>query len=170
MSECIRLSERMPEVAQGRAEWTLAELDHLSECPGCRREWDLVQATSRLGEHLLEGWNSDELSRALLRRLKHIRAHAGRRRVWSLAGLAAAAAIAAILWSNRPERAAPLPATPRPGLEISLPELDGLQPAELDSVLRHMDDPLAADPLPEDGELTDLNSEELETVLDFWEG
>jgi hypothetical protein len=171
MNECIRLSERMPHVAHGRAEWTPAELHHFSGCAGCRSEWELVRAASRIGEGVLPEMDPAEMSRTILGRLEHSKAPGARRRIWSMAGLAAAAALAGVLWSGKPEPAPHLPAEAAvAGLEISLPELDGLQPAELDSVLRHIDDPLAADPAPENGELSDLDSEELETMLDFWEG
>jgi hypothetical protein len=169
MNDCVRLSDRMPDVSQGRTQWTPTELSHLSSCAGCRREWELVRAASRLGEGLFGGMDPEKMSRNLLQRLK--RARAARRRMWSVAGLAAAAGLAAVLWSGNPEPSSgPLPATGVASLEISLPELEELQPAELDSVLRHFDDPPATDPVPENGELSDLDSEELETVLDFWEG
>jgi hypothetical protein len=43
---------------------------------------------------------------------------------------------------------------------MTLPELDGLQPAELDSVLQTMDEPAPAD----------STLDELEGFLDSWEG
>jgi hypothetical protein len=49
MSDCEWLSDRMPVVALGRAEWTPDEIRHLNECEPCRQEWELVQVTSRLG-------------------------------------------------------------------------------------------------------------------------
>jgi hypothetical protein len=56
-------------------------------------------------------------------------------------------------------------------LEIPLPELESLEAAELDTVLQAMDEPNnfrdASDGEPE---LSDLNSDELERVLDTWEG
>lgn len=171
MSDCVRLSDRMPAVAQGRTEWTPTELSHLSGCPDCRGEWHLVRAASRLGEGLFPRLDSEEMSRSLLQRLEGARVARARRRLWSLGGLAAAAGLAAVLWSGSPDPVTqPLPEVGAVGLEISLPELEELQPAELDSVLRHIDDLPVADPAPENGELSELNSEELETVLDFWEG
>jgi hypothetical protein len=171
MSDCVRLSDRMPDVAQGRIEWTPTEVSHLSGCPDCRREWHLVRAASRLGQGLFPRLDSEKMSRSLLQRLESGRVARARRRLWSLAGLAAAAGLAAVLWGGNPEPVTqPLPEVGAVGLEIPLPELEELQAAELDSVLRHIDDPPAAGPAPENGELSDLNSEELETVLDFWEG
>jgi hypothetical protein len=49
MSDCGWLSDRMPAVALGRAEWTRDETRHLSDCRSCQREWELVQLSSRLG-------------------------------------------------------------------------------------------------------------------------
>jgi hypothetical protein len=55
-------------------------------------------------------------------------------------------------------------------LEIPLPELDDLEPVELDSVLSTMDVPFPADSAIAAPELGDFDSGELETVLDIWEG
>lgn len=171
MSECTWLSDRMPAVAQGQAEWTPEELGHLNGCESCRREWELVRITCRLGDGLLRAFDPDAATVALLQRLGHRTEAPHRRRAWSVAGLAAAAAIAALLWPAQP----PTPPRVQPGavvagLQIPLPELDGLQPAELDSVLQSMDEPAAGGAQLEGPDLGDLDSEELETVLDFWEG
>jgi hypothetical protein len=164
MNECRLLSERMPEVAQGQAEWTPTELHHLSGCADCRREWELVQAATRLGEGV-PVLDPDVMSRALLSRLERSRTRKARVRIWTVGGLAAAAALAAVLWTGEPE------SSPRAtAVTFSLPELDDLPPAELDSVLRHMDEPLASDPTMENGELGDLSNEELQSVLELWEG
>lgn len=171
MSECTWLSDRMPAVALGRAEWTPDEIHHLSGCQSCQREWELVRITSRLGEGLLPEFTGPESSGALLRRLGRAGEKTGRRRAWGFMGLAAAAAIAAFLWGDR---GTVVPRTPPTsvvaGVHIPLPELEGLQPAELDSVLRTMDEPSGDDAALEAPELGDLDSDELQTVLELWEG
>ena len=48
MSDCERLSDRMPEVAMQQAAWTAEEAAHLASCADCRAEWDLVLAARRL--------------------------------------------------------------------------------------------------------------------------
>jgi hypothetical protein len=56
------------------------------------------------------------------------------------------------------------------GLLIPLPELDSLPAADLNSVLQTMDEPGADGAglnAPDPGE---LSTDELETVLDYWEG
>jgi hypothetical protein len=84
--------------------------------------------------------------------------------------LAAAAAVAGVLWSGRePERPPPSEAAVA-RLQIPLPELEGLQPAELDSVLRMMDNPSSEPDPVEPADSGNLTGEELETVLDYWEG
>jgi hypothetical protein len=171
MSECTWLSDRMPAVAQGQAEWTSDELHHLNGCESCRREWELVRIAGRLGDGVLPAFDADATTAALLQRLGRRKEAPRRRRAWTLAGLASAAAIAVLLWPEK--RETPPVAQPAPlvaGLQIPLPELDGLQPAELDSVLRSMDEPAAGDAALESPDLGDLDSEELETVLDIWEG
>jgi hypothetical protein len=56
-------------------------------------------------------------------------------------------------------------------LEIPLPELESLQTGELDTVLQAMDEPNNLRDFGEgEPELSDLNSDELQRVLDTWEG
>lgn len=49
MTECERLSERMPEVARGRAAWSRDDASHLAGCPACQAEWDLVRLAATHG-------------------------------------------------------------------------------------------------------------------------
>jgi hypothetical protein len=173
MSECTRLSDRIPAIASGRSEWMSEEMEHLRSCQSCRREWELVQLTHRLGEGRLRELDANLVTSGLLRRLAASRQ--ARRRTWRLVGLATAAGMAALLWtSNRstpqPDRAES--SVERSGvavLQIPLPELEGLEPAELDSLLRSMDVPVDNTAL-EDPDLGDLDSAELEAVLETWEG
>jgi len=172
MSDCTWLSDRMPAVALGRAEWTLDETRHLNECRSCREEWDLVRVTNRVGEEIVLAHDTARTTEAVLRRLEG----SGERlrpRLWTLAGLAAAAAILAAVWTGgRDPRPAPAPqAGPVvAGLQIRLPELENLQPAELDSVLQTMDEPVVDGSTVDDPGLGDLDSDELQQVLDSWEG
>ena len=39
MSDCQRLSDRMPEVVMERASWTAEEAAHLADCDDCRAEY-----------------------------------------------------------------------------------------------------------------------------------
>jgi hypothetical protein len=173
MSECTRLSDRIPAVATGRSEWMSEEMDHLRRCESCRREWELVQLTHRLGHGRLPELDANFITSALLRRLAASRQ--SRRRTWRLVGLATAAGMIALLWiGNRStpqaDRAEPSVASSSEAvLQIPLPELEGLEPAELDSLLRSMDAPVDNTAL-EDPDLGDLDSAELEAVLDTWEG
>jgi hypothetical protein len=161
MSGCEWLSERMPEVALGRAEWTPNEVQHLKGCPSCQEDWELVQQSSRLGRKVGLGLAGATTSEALLQRLARDRIKRGRRRAWSFAGLAAAATVAIAVWTGSPgTRQAHQASAIVAGLPMALPELDDLQPAELDSVLQTMDEPAPADP----------TLDELENFLDSWEG
>jgi len=100
MSDCTELSDRMPDVALGRAAWTETEQRHLAECADCRAEWEFVTAASRLGA-TLPATDPALVSTVLLARLarEHERARA-RIRLWSAAGLAAAAAVIVALWTG----------------------------------------------------------------------
>ena len=148
MTHCGWLSDRIPAVVLGRAEWTPQEMQHLQECRACQREWEVVRAASRHGEDRGVRIDTDAVATSVLRRLREKpAAPLFRRKTWALGGLAAAQ------------------------LEIPLPELESLQAAELDSVLQALDEPNnLRDPAAGEPELDDLDSDELERVLDTWEG
>ena len=114
-----------------------------------------------MGREVGLGLEATSVSDALFQRLERARSERLRSRAWSFAGLAAAATVAAVVWTQRPSTR-PMPPAPAvvAGLQISLPELDSLQPAELDAVLQTMDEPVAAD----------STLDELEGFLDSWEG
>jgi hypothetical protein len=162
MSECQRLSDRMPAVALGTAEWTPDEVQHLGGCPSCQEEWDLVRRTSGMGAEIGLQLEATVTAQTLLQRLEHARLERLRQRAWSFLGLAAAATIVAVVWTERPVTRPEIPPASSivAGLQMPLPELDNLQPAELDSVLNTMDEPVAADSTLDD----------LEGFLDSWEG
>ena len=176
MTDCGWLSDRMPAVALGRAEWTPQEIHHLQGCRACQQEWEVVSAGSRLGQRRETGIDTEAVAASVLQRLRDERAGPYvRRRTWAVSGLAAAAAIIMAIWAGNAGDPA---ATTRPNgslaaaqLEIPLPELESLQAAELDTVLQAMDEPNnLRDPGEGEPELSDLNSDELERVLDTWEG
>jgi hypothetical protein len=172
MSECTWLSDHMPAVAQGRAEWTLEQARHLDNCQACQGEWELVQLTNRMGEGVLPAVGPATTAKAVFHRLKREKSVA-RARVWTIAGLAAAAAIFAAVWvggNETPAGPTSPPGAVVAGLQITLPELENLQPAELDSVLRTMEEPVVGDAVVEDPGLADLDTDELQQVLDSWEG
>ena len=175
MSDCEWLSDRMPVVALGQAEWTLDEFRHLNECGSCRLEWDLVQAATRVGEEVGLSLDPTRIAAGVLQRLDRERENGRlRRRAWSFAGLAAAAAVVVAIWTGGLQRGAskvqPVGTAVAGRLSIPLPELDSLEPAELDSVLQTMDEPLVSGSSTDDPALGDLNNDELESVLDSWEG
>jgi hypothetical protein len=168
MSDCERLSERMPLVARGVAPWSPEESLHLAGCRSCQEEWELLRLAARLGE-AVPRLDPMALSHSVLRRLQRARAEGLRRRTWGLAGLSAAAALLVVIWAERPAPSAVTPA-PVARLEIPLPELESLQPEELDSVLQGMDEPLVDGSTLDAPSLGDLDAGELQSVLDYWEG
>ena len=172
MSDCSWLSDRMPLVALGRAEWTADEIQHLSACPTCQREWDLLRTASRLGDGAAAGLDLAAITRALQHRLGRTSERKRQRKAWGFAGMAAAAAVAGLLLSGRVDPPLPAPtATPVvAGLQIPLPELEELQPAELDSVLRGMDRPAPDIDTLDTTDPGAAEAPELETVYDYWEG
>lgn len=175
MSECGLLSDRMPAVALGRGKWTPQELHHLDECRSCRHEWTLVGAAGRLGADMEERLAPGDMAISVLQRLQGARVtERVRRTQWSIGGLAAAAALVAALWTggltSSPDTAPPIGSLAAGELVFPLPELESLQPAELDSVLQTMDEANVGNSAAEEPDLGDLNSDELERVLDSWEG
>ena len=176
MIHCGWLSDRIPAVVLGDAEWTPQEIQHLQDCRACQEEWDVVRAASRLGQRREADIDTEALAASVLQRLRDERpAPHVRRSTWAVSGLAAAATIIMAIWAGSGRDRA---ATSRHNgslaaarLEIPLPELESLEAAELDTVLQAMDEPNnfrdAGDGEPE---LSDLNSDELQRVLDTWEG
>ncbi len=171
MSGCTRLSDRMPEVVHGRSRWTPDETTHLAACADCRRELALVQATVALGRRALPLADAAGMAATIERRLAGARTR--RMSVHRLAGLAAAAGVLLAVWTRWPERPAAGPGSPaRPAARalVPLPELELLDPAELDSLLQRMEAPSAGSSTLDAPGLGDLEDTELEQVLATWEG
>jgi hypothetical protein len=172
MSDCGWLTNRMPEVALGRSSWTSEETDHLRGCPVCRSEWHLVRISSRLGSEVGAGLDPASISRNVFLRLSQSVEDARlRRKAWGFAAVATAAAAVVMLWAgpNDPSPAPPAGSPPVASLQIQLPELDNLQPAELNAVLQALDEPNAGDSL--EGSVSgDLGDADIESGLDTWEG
>jgi hypothetical protein len=176
MTDCGWLSDRIPSVILGRAEWTPQEVQHLQECQACQTEWEVVSAGSGLGRRHEAVIDTESIAAAVLERLGEEKraAPSVRRKAWAAAGLAAAAAILMAIWpgggdpAGTTRQSGPLAAAQ---LQIPLPELDNLEAAELDTVLQVIDEPNSLRYVGDDEpELSDLTSEELQRVLDTWEG
>jgi hypothetical protein len=182
MTQCERLSDRMPDVALGRSVWSAEEQAHLESCADCRAEWDLVVAAGRLGTALPPLSSPEVLSAALAGRLAGERAAVrARRRSWLAVGLAAAAVtIIAVriprapVGPPQPRTHVPLPVTPGPASvssppAIQLPELDGLPDADLESILGSLDESSAVPSLDGTG-FDQPDDHQLEQALEAWEG
>jgi hypothetical protein len=101
MTTCTQLSDRMPDVAHETSRWTEMEERHLAECVDCRAEWELVTAASHLGAALQPPADPALLSTVLLERLARERQRTRQRaRLWTVAGLAAAAAMILAVWTG----------------------------------------------------------------------
>ncbi len=173
MNDCERLSDRMPDVVLGRIEWSPDEAAHLASCAACRAEWELVLRARALEERAPTISDPSALASALTRRLAEDRAARARtRQVWAFAGAAAAAAaILAVVVTQR----GPGPATgPRTVAEaealVPLPELEGLDAPQLDTLLRSLDRPVAGTSTLDASTLGEHEDGELEQVFATWEG
>jgi hypothetical protein len=164
MTTCDHISDRMPDVANGRAQWSADDERHLAGCEACRLEWDVVRGAARLGTG--SGLRLDEtvIADAVLRRLRTagpVEPHAvSRRGTRVFAGAAGAVAVAAglvlLVWGNvRPTRT-PVSAAGREStvvaapvevgqLGLSVPELEDVPAEALDTVLQALERPLRAD-------------------------
>ena len=172
MSDCVWLSDRMPAVALGRSVWSVDEAAHLAHCADCQGEWELVHRSVHLGATVAGELDSFKTARVVLQRLRADREKLHlRRRSWSFAALASAAAVAAILWGGRPvaSRLMIIPTPRATALQMPLPELDSLQPGELNSVLQSIDEPYMGDS-NDSSAADDLDDEVLDGGYDIWEG
>jgi hypothetical protein len=172
MSDCGWLSDRMPAVALGRSTWTVEEVDHLGGCRSCQDEWNLIRLSGRLGKDVGAELDPRAATRAVLHRLARSGEEARlRRKAWGFAALASAAAVAAMIWAG-PTATIPSPPARAPvvaSLQIQLPELDYLLPAELNAVLQTLDESDVGGPVP-DSAAGDLDDEDLDSGFDTWEG
>ena len=172
MSDCDRLSDRMPAVGLGVSSWTAEEAIHLGQCPSCQKEWELIRVAGRLGRDVGAGLDSTNVTRAVLQRLADSEEETTRRRrSWGFAALASAAAAAVIVWAGRPTsvQAPPAKAPAVASLQIPLPELENLLPAELNAVLQTLEEPYVGDSA-NDPAVGDPDDAELENGFDTWEG
>jgi len=150
-------------------------MQHLQECRACQQEWEIVRAAGGLGRRQVV-IDTEAVAASVMGRLrKEPRTPLVHRGTWAAAGLAAAAAIIVAMWAGNVEN--PTATTSDSNsiataqLEIPLPELEILQATDLDTVLQAMDEPNNLRELGEDEPgLSDLNSDELQRVLDTWEG
>ena len=70
MTDCGWLSDRIPAVVLGRAEWTPQEMQHLQECRACQQEWEVVRAARRVGRRGEVLIDTDAVASRVLQRLR----------------------------------------------------------------------------------------------------
>lgn len=176
--DCGLLSDKMPGVAHGEASWTTEESAHLTACFACASEWRLIQRAVHLGDGAAAGLDTAGLSASIMAQV----ARRGRqdrftRNAW-YTGLAAAAAIALVVFTgrggHRGQVGPVVDSGVAPAVDMSfhlpLSELESLDPDQLQSVLDGLDTPIGEvepGPAPTFGELDDT---QLERVLRSLEG
>jgi hypothetical protein len=172
MIPCERLSDRMPEVALHGGEWSADEASHLASCAECRAEWELALAARDLDARAPTITDPTAMATAVLRRLAADRAVAARaRRAWSFAGIAAAAALVVAMLAGRdPGPQGDVRVAAEAGPLVPLPELEGLETAELDTLLQSLDRPVAGGSTLDASTLGEYEDGELEQVFATWEG
>jgi hypothetical protein len=183
MTPGAHLSDRMPEVALGRARWTPEDERHLAGCEDCQAEWAIIVAAGRLGARLPR-IDAERVAARALERIRHERAHPRVRasRTAALAGLAAAAVVALAVWGNRggpstrPGGAglpapAPMAASPSESLSVSPSESLAASPSESVAAQPHPEPSVAQGPAAAPSidlpmpELDSLPAEALDSIL-----
>jgi len=163
---CQELSDKMPAVARGAAEWSPAEAAHLVACAECRREWVVVGAGRLVARDLTV--NADALAAVVLRRLRtEPEARLLPRSRW-LIGLAAAAVLAVILVPGNAPAPLPVESAAAP-LEVDVSGLTALSSAGLTDVLESFDTMWTETSTTDAPSLDDLDPQELERVQGSWE-
>jgi hypothetical protein len=166
MTSCEEMLERMPAIALGEGQWTEEEATHLAGCPSCQAEWSLIRSAATVGSQA-PALDLDKTSAAVVQRLRVERREKRFRRAGLLTGLAAAAAVALVVWSRVPHRAE---RTVPEAFRIPVAELDSLDNGELQSVLQDLDAPLGTGTLNNTPGLGDLDDVQLERLLRSLEG
>ena len=162
MIGCEDLVERMPLVAAGRAGWTPEEMRHLGECPSCAETWHVVRAAARLGSEVEAEVDSGRIGQVVLARLEAARRPDRWRRVGWLTGLATAAGLALLIWTQVPTGSGDASAQ---AFLLPVEELDSLTTPELEMVLESLDPPIGQASDVEPPALGDLDDQQLERVL-----
>lgn len=172
MNDCDHLSERMPDVLHHGGRWSPEETAHLASCAGCRAEWELVLAARSLEGLAPTISDPDDHAARLQRRLAEDRAARARAsRAWRVAGsAAAAAAILAAVLIGHDDTSAPSPAIAGAEALVPLPELEGLESAQLDTLLQSLDGSFAGSSPLDASTVGEDEDAELERVFATWEG
>lgn len=164
------LSERIPDVARGDAEWTAAEAAHLASCDDCAAEWRVVRAFAGGPDLTIDAGRVAERVVSRLRDEEKV-VSLEARRPWrrALLGLAAAASVALAVAIWRPWLG-PAEVAVAPTREPTmLPELDALFEAELEVILAAIE-PEPVEPIGSVPRIGDLTDDELELLLADVEG
>jgi hypothetical protein len=167
MTPGTHLTDRMPEVALGRARWTPEDERHLTGCEECRAEWAIVVTAGRLDARL-PAIDAERVAAGALERIRLERAHSNVRtsRTAALAGLAAAAVVALLVWGSGGGRTtqpggaslpAPAPVATSPSEAVAAPPSPEPRVAERPAAGPSLDLPMP--------ELDSLPAEALDSVL-----
>jgi hypothetical protein len=171
MNDCERLSDRMPEVSLGRSSWTAEEAAHLEGCADCGAEWRLVRAAAALDWGASVIPDPAAIAAAVQRRLAEAGGRSRRLRIVWLTGAAAAATLLAVVARWEPGSGSGTAAVVADADPIlPLPELEGLETGQLDTLLHSIDRPFAGSSTLDAATLGEHEEGELEQMLATWEG
>ena len=176
MSDCDALLDVMPMVAVGRVAWPAGAEAHLATCPECQQAWQIIQAGARLGRTAAPPLDTANMAARLSGRLAAARrANRRRRGVAAIGLLAAAAAIALVVWRGHPGApetgSAPGALTSEaraPVIPVS--GLEDLDAGQLQAVYQGLDAPLGAGGTAGVPALEELSPDEMSQVLSTYQG
>lgn len=157
---CQRLTDKMPAVASRRLDWSPEEAAHLADCTDCAAEWRVVRAGAGVGQGVTV--DADAVAVRVLQRLRSEPVVRPWKPLRWVAGLAAAAAVVALLWPGRAPRPSGTELAAPTALTVEVPGLDALSEEGLGEVLESMDAPWADVPTMDSPSLHDLDVRELE--------
>jgi hypothetical protein len=175
--DCGALTDRMPDLASGQAQWSEDERAHLAACASCGLEWRIVDAARRLGSPAAQRLAPVQLAETVIAGARAREKRARWIRAGWVSGLAAAAVLLLLLRPHLPpgrHTAAPpdtatvAVTTARGALPIA--ELDALDEEQLQAVLEHLEGPVGSldgGPVPR---MNELDDQQLESVLRSLEG
>lgn len=176
MTECEAMLDIMPAVAAGRAGWPAGGEAHLRGCQDCRAAWRVIEAGHRLGRDAIRSIDFDAMSGALQGRVVAARRADGRRRsIGAVTLLAAAAAVALMVWRGHPvdvpDGGSGVNLTPEArAFVIPVSGLEELDTPQLQAIYQDLGVPLGAGGTADAPALEELSPDEMAQVLSSYQG
>jgi hypothetical protein len=175
MNECEAMLDIMPAVAAGRATWPTGGESHLRGCQDCQAAWRVIEAGHLLGGDATQLIDFGAMSAALQGRVVAARRRHRQRSIGAVTLLAAAAAVALVVWRGHPG-AAPAggsgvnPTPEARAFVIPVSGLEELDTPQLQAIYQDLGVPLGAGGTADAPALDELSPDEMSQVLSSYQG